>query len=57
MAQSVEKPFITVAVKITEKTNQKPVERLQYLREVDVLKTTRDHPNIINLIDVFENPF
>ena len=56
MGQSVEKPFITVAVKITEKTNQKPVERLQYLREVDVLKTTRDHPNIINLIDVFENP-
>ena len=29
---------------------------MQYLREVDVLKTTRDHPNIINLIDVFENP-
>ncbi len=56
MAKSIEKPHITVAVKITEKTNQKPVERLQYLREVDVLKTTRDHPNIINLIDLFENP-
>jgi serine/threonine protein kinase len=32
----------------------KPIEIVQQLREIDVLKACQ-HPNIIRLIDVFEN--
>jgi calcium-dependent protein kinase len=43
-----------VAIKTVRKKDMKMIEVLQMLREIDVLKACQ-HPNIIRLIDVFEN--
>jgi serine/threonine protein kinase len=43
-----------VAIKTVKKSNMKPIEVFQQRREIEVLKMCQ-HPNIINLIDIFEN--
>ena len=43
-----------VAVKTVKKTNMKPIEVFQSRKEIEVLKMCQ-HPNIIKLVDLFEN--
>ena len=43
-----------VAIKTVNKKNMKPIEIYQQRREIDVLKMSQ-HPNIVGLIDLFEN--
>ena len=43
-----------VAIKTVKKENMKPIEIFQQRREIEVLKMCQ-HPNIINLVDIFEN--
>ena len=43
-----------VAIKTVKKSNMKPIEVFQQRREIEVLKMCQ-HPNIIKLIDIFEN--
>jgi len=43
-----------VAVKTVHKKDMKPIEIYQQRREIDVLKMSQ-HPNIVGLIDLFEN--
>jgi len=43
-----------VAIKIVNKKDMKPIEIYQQRREIDVLKMAQ-HPNIVGLIDLFEN--
>lgn len=45
---------INVAVKQVKKKNMSHIEILQQRREIEVLKMCQ-HPNIINLVDLFEN--
>ena len=46
----------TFAVKFVKKQALKAIEAVQLLREVETLKLCRDHPNIVQLVDVFETP-
>ena len=43
-----------VAIKTVHKKDMKPIEIYQQRREIDVLKQSQ-HPNIVGLIDLFEN--
>jgi serine/threonine protein kinase len=43
-----------VAIKIVKKRDMKPMEIYQQRKEIEVLKMCQ-HPNIIKLIDIFEN--
>ena len=43
-----------VAIKTVHKKDMKPIEIYQQRREIDVLKMSQ-HPNIVGLIDLFEN--
>ena len=43
-----------VAIKTVHKKDMKPIEIYQQRREIDVLKMSQ-HPNIVALIDLFEN--
>lgn len=43
-----------VAIKTIHKKDMKPIEIYQQRREIDVLKMSQ-HPNIVGLIDLFEN--
>lgn len=43
-----------VAIKTVHKKDMKPIEIYQQRREIDVLKMCQ-HPNIVGLIDLFEN--
>jgi serine/threonine protein kinase len=43
-----------VAIKVVKKINMKPIEMIQQRREIEVLKMCQ-HPNIIKLLDIFEN--
>ena len=43
-----------VAIKIVKKKDMKPIEIYQQRREIEVLKMCQ-HPNIIKLVDIFEN--
>jgi serum/glucocorticoid-regulated kinase 2 len=43
-----------VAVKTVKKKDMKPIEVFQQRREIEVLKMCQ-HPNVIKLIDIFEN--
>lgn len=43
-----------MAIKVVKKINMKPIEMIQQRREIEVLKMCQ-HPNIIKLLDIFEN--
>ena len=43
-----------VAIKIVPKKNLKTIDSLQMRREIDILKMCQ-HPNVIKLVDLFEN--
>jgi len=43
------------AVKIVKKQALKSAEVVQYLRELEALKLCRGHPNLVQLVDVFES--
>ena len=43
-----------MAIKTVKKKNMKAIEVFQQRREIEVLKMCQ-HPNIITLIDIFEN--
>ena len=43
-----------VAIKTVHKKDMKPIEIYQQRMEIDVLKMSQ-HPNIVGLIDLFEN--
>ena len=43
-----------MAIKMIHKKDMKPIEIYQQRREIDVLKMSQ-HPNIVKLIDLFEN--
>ena len=43
-----------VAIKTVKKKDMKPIDVFQQRREIEILKMCQ-HPNIIKLIDIFEN--
>ncbi len=43
-----------MAIKVVKKKNMKQIEMIQQRREIEVLKMCQ-HPNIIKLLDIFEN--
>lgn len=48
------KTKLKMAIKTVKKKNMKAIEVFQQRREIEVLKMCQ-HPNIITLIDIFEN--
>jgi serine/threonine protein kinase len=54
MLANHKKSGIQVAIKVVKKKDMKSIEVYQQRREIEVLKMCQ-HPNIIKLIDLFEN--